>query len=87
MKFVPLTTIVLQQLKSQGYNILRSTSNLTDENPTWIPERVDLEKFFDLDSEELGKYTVPMEEKGLLVIEEGLKESDDDLFGVVMIEA
>ena len=87
MEFVRLTSQVLMKLKMQGYNILRSNSPLTDENPTWIPERVDMEKFFDLDSDQLGKYTVPMDEKWLLVIDEGLKEHNEDLFGDVMIEA
>jgi len=87
MEFVRLTSQVLMKLKMQGYNILRSNSPMTDENPTWIPERVDLEKFFDLDSDQLGKYTVPMDEKWLLVIDEGLKERNEDLFGDVMIES
>lgn len=86
MEFVRLTSQVLMKLKMQGYNILRSNSPMTDENPTWIPERVDMDKFFDLDSDQLGKYTVPMNEKWLLVIDEGLKERNEDLFGDVMME-
>lgn len=63
MKFVRLTIEVLLELKLQGYKKLRSNTPMTNENPTLIPDKVNTEKFFDLDSDELGKYTVPMNEK------------------------
>lgn len=86
MKFVRLTLNILIKLRLQGYNILRSNSLMTEENPTWIPDKVDLEKFFDLDSDELGKYIVPMAELHLLPIDEGLTLTDDQLIGDVLIE-
>ena len=87
MKFVKLTRSVLLSLKEQGYNVLRSNSPMTEENPTWIPDTYDLDKFFDLDSDEVAKRNIPLEESWLLLIDEGLKERDEDLFGDVMIEA
>ena len=87
MKFVKLTRSVLLSLKEQGYNVLRSNSPMTEENPTWIPDTFDLDKFFDLDSDEVAKRNIPLEESWLLLIDEGLKERDEDLFGDVMIEA
>lgn len=86
MKFVRLTVQLLHDLKSQGYNILRSPSLLSDSNPTWIPDTVDLEKFFDLDSEELARISVPMAELHLLPIDEGLTLTDDQLIGDVLVE-
>lgn len=86
MNFVRLTVEVLEKLKLQGYNILRSNSPMTEEDPTWIPEKVDLEAFFDLDSEEVAKRSIPLQETWLLVIDEGLMLDNKDLFGSVMIE-
>jgi len=60
---------------------------MTEENPTWIPDTFDLDKFFDLDSDEVAKRNIPLEETWLLLIDEGLKELDEDLFGDVIIEA
>lgn len=87
MKFVKITHDVLMSLKEQGYNVLRSNSPMTEENPTWIPDTFDLDKFFDLDSDEVAKRNIPLEETWLLLIDEGLKELDEDLFGDVIIEA
>lgn len=87
MKFVKLDHQVLLSLKEQGYNVLRSNSPMTEENPTWIPDTFDLDKFFDLDSDEVAKRNIPLEETWLLLIDEGLKELDEDLFGDVIIEA
>lgn len=71
----------------QGYNILRSPSLLTNEDPTYFPDTVDLEKFFDLDSEEIARKSVPMEELHLLVIDDALKNiRDEDLTGMVWIQ-
>lgn len=85
--FVRLTHPVLMKLKMRGYNILRSTSPLSSENPTWIPDKVDMDKFFDLDSEKLLKYTVPMNEITLLVIDDALQNiRNEDLFGVVLMD-
>lgn len=86
MKFVKLDHQVLLSLKEQGYNVLRSNSPMTEENPTWIPDICDLDKFFDLDTDEVAKHNIPLEEMWLLLIDEGLKESDEDLFGDVMID-
>lgn len=84
---VRLTHPVLMKLKMRGYNILRSTSPLSSENPTWIPDKVDMDKFFDLDSEKLLKYTVPMNEITLLVIDDALQNiRNEDLFGVVLMD-
>lgn len=79
MKFVKVNQKVLLSLKKQGFNILRSNSPMTEENPTWIPDK------FDLDSYEVAKRNIPLQETWLLIIEEGLKERDEDLFGDVML--
>lgn len=64
MKFVKLDHQVLLNLKEEGYNVLRSNSPMTEENPTWIPDTFDLDKFFDLDSDEVAKRNIPLEDVG-----------------------
>ena len=87
MHFEKLTHAVLRRLKMQGYNILRSPSLLTNEDPTYFPDTVDLEKFFDLDSDEIARISVPMQELHLLVIDDALKNIDDEqLTGMVWME-
>lgn len=84
--FVRLTHPVLMKLKMRGYNILRSTSPLSSENPTWIPDKVDMDKFLDLYSKELLKYTVPMNEINLLVIDDALNNiRNEDLYGECLL--
>ena len=85
--FIRLTHPVLMKLKMRGYNILRSTSPLTSENPTWIPDTIDLDKFFDLDSDSLAHISVPMNEVHFLVIDDALDNiRNEDLFGVVLLD-
>ena len=87
MQFVKLSHAVLLELKEQGYNILLSPSPLTNDDPTYFPDTVDLEKFFDLDSDEIARISVPMQELHLLVIDDALKNIDDEqLTGMVWME-
>lgn len=87
MQFEKLTHAVLINLKKEGYNILRSTSLLTDEDPTWYPDKVDLDLFFDLGSDEIARISTPMEEINLLVIDDALQNiRDEDLIGMVWVE-
>lgn len=87
MQFVKLSHAVLLELKEKGYNILRSPSLLTNKDPTYFPDTVDLEKFFDLDSDEIARISVPMQELHLLVIDDALKNIDDEqLTGMVWME-
>ena len=74
------------KLKMQGYTILRSNTPLADDNPTWIPEKVDMEKFFDLDSKWIAHSSIPMHELHLLVIDDALYNINNaDLFGEVLV--
>ncbi|MGJ1499637.1 hypothetical protein ACR79R_20155 [Sphingobacterium spiritivorum] len=86
MKFVKLTHSVLKDLKRKGYNLLRSVSGLDSEDPTFFPDTTDLEKLFDIDSEELRHINIPMNEVYLLPIDEALKIEESELFGTVFIE-
>ncbi|MGN2373490.1 hypothetical protein ACTFAO_07500 [Sphingobacterium spiritivorum] len=86
MKFVKLTHSVLKDLKRKGYNLLRSVSGLDSEDPTFFPDTADLEKLFDIDSEELRHINIPMNEVYLLPIDEALKIEESELFGTVFIE-
>lgn len=86
MQFVKLTHSVLRELKLKGYNILRSTSKLSNDDPTWMPDTVDLDAFFDLGSLEIERISTPMEELHLLVIDDALKNiRDEDLIGSVFL--
>ena len=78
---------MLRELKLKGYNILRSTSKLTNDDPTWMPDIVDLDAFFDLGSLEIERISIPMDELHLLVIDDALKNiRDEDLIGSVWVE-
>ena len=86
MNFVKLNHPILMKLKMQGYTILRSNNPLTYDNPTWIPEKVDMDKFFDLDSNWIANACIPMEEQHLLVIEDALYNiQNGDLLGEVLL--
>lgn len=86
MNFVKLNHPILMKLKMQGYTILRSNNPITDENPIWIPEKVDMEDFFNLDSKWIANASVPLKESHLLVIDDALYNINNaDLIGEVMI--
>ncbi len=86
MQFVKLTHYVLRSLRDKGYNILRSTSPLSSENPSWYPDTVDLDDFMHWENNEFRLLNVPLEEKHLLVIEDALKNIDEgDLIGEVWV--
>lgn len=86
MRFVKLTHYVLRSLRDQGFNILRSTSPLSSENPSWYPDTVDLEKFLHWDNDEFGLVNIPTEEKHLLVISDALENIlEEDLIGEVWV--
>jgi hypothetical protein len=87
MYFVKLNHPILIKLKMQGYTILRSNNSLIDENPTWIPEKVNMEEFFNLDSNWVAKASIPLQENHLLVIDDALNNiRNTDLFGDVLID-
>ena len=79
--FVKVTHAVLRRLQSQGYNILTSVNTIDDENPTYMPEKVDdVWEFLD------SVTVVPFEEPEILVIEEALNNiMDDQLIGAVWV--
>ena len=86
MKFVKLNHMVLQYLKDNGFNILTSVSPLESENPSWVPDKVDLVDFFDVCSIQIERRSVPVEELHLLVIDDALKNIlNKDLIGQVFV--
>ena len=85
--FVKLRHPILMKLKMRGYNVLCSTSPLSSENPTWIPDKIDLQMFLDLDSSALAELSVPLYEIHFLVIDDALNNiRNEDLFGDVLLE-
>ncbi|MFD2555186.1 hypothetical protein [Sphingobacterium tabacisoli] len=73
-------------LRDRGYNILRSTSSISDANPTWIPDYVDVTRFFELDSEEIAKISGPLVGKHFLLIDDALaNNTNEELIGEVFI--
>jgi len=86
MEFVNLSHKVLSDLKSKGYTSLRSTSDLQNENPTWIPHRDNIKNLMELDNDFISKISYPLEEKHFLVIDDALKNiQDSDLIGQVLL--
>ncbi len=86
MKYVKLTYEVLLSLRERGYNILRSKSPLSSENPSWYPDTVDLMEFLDIYSEELDEISMPGQELHLLIIQDALDNiNEKDLIGEVWV--
>lgn len=79
MRFVKLDIKILQVLYRQGYNILRSVNTIDDENPSWIPDKV----------EDVFEYILEMDpEFALIVISDALMNIDpDDLKGDVLLDS
>ena len=79
MRFVRLDIKILQVLYRQGYNILRSVNTIDDENPSWIPDKV----------EDVFEYVLEMDpEFALIVISDALMNIDpDDLKGDVLLDS
>ncbi|MCW2259233.1 MULTISPECIES: hypothetical protein [Sphingobacterium] len=86
MKFVPLSRVILLELKRNGYNILTSKNTVDDENPTWYPLTVpDVDDY--LLQLDCSGSIVPEEEQVLLVIEDALDNiHEGQLLGEVFIE-
>lgn len=81
MRFEKLTHESLKTLLDQGYTVLTSNNNLSDDNVYWYPEVIeDLESYlFNIDN-------IPFQEKSILVIQDALKSIEEaDLFGQVFI--
>lgn len=79
MKFVKINHEVLRSLKDQGYNVLTSVNHVDDEEPTYMPHKVD----------DLWEYldsipAVPLEEQALIVIDDVLSV-DGDIPGMVWV--
>ncbi|MBL1409047.1 hypothetical protein [Sphingobacterium faecale] len=84
--FVKLSFNTLMDLKHRGYNILRSTSYVSNPNPTWIPDYVDVTRFFEMDSEEISKISGPLVGKHFLLIDDALaNNTNDEFIGEVFI--
>ena len=84
--FIKLDFNALITLRDRGYNILRSTSSISDANPTWIPDYVDVTRFFELDSEEIAKISGPLVGKHFLLIDDALaNNTNEELIGEVFI--
>ncbi|MEN5436478.1 hypothetical protein ABE545_22805 [Sphingobacterium faecium] len=86
MKFVPLSRVILLELKRNGYNILTSKNTVDDENPTWYPLTVpDVDDY--LLQLDCSGSIVPEEVQVLLVIEDALDNiHEGQLQGEVFIE-
>ena len=79
MKFVKLDHQVLLSLKVQEYNVLTSVNTVDDENPTYMPRKVDnVWEYLD------NLHVRPIEEPALIVIDDVLSV-DGDIPGVVWV--
>ena len=86
MNFVPLSRVILLELKRNGYNILTSKNTVDDENPTGYPLTVpDVDDY--LLQLACSRSIVPEEGQVLLVIEDALDNiHEGQLLGEVFIE-
>lgn len=84
--FEKLTHSRLVELRGKGFNVLRSVSRLTSDNPTWIPDRVEIEGFLDFDKKSLI-HLIPRREIHFILIDYALEEiSNEELIGEVLMD-
>jgi len=82
MVFVRLNHKALLKLKEKGYNVLTSASLIESDNPSWVPDKVNLVQFLN----EFQYRMVHFEEQNLLLIDDALLYMvDDDFSGQVLI--
>ncbi|MEJ5056088.1 hypothetical protein [Sphingobacterium sp. MYb382] len=82
MVFVRLNHTTLLRLKEKGYNVLTSASLIDSDNPSWIPDKVNLVQFLN----EFQYRMIRFEEQNLLLIDDALLYmADDDFSGQVLI--
>lgn len=85
--FVKLTIKVLIELKNVGYTVLTSISSLSEENPVWYPETMDVEELMDIYNNKIRLLSIPLEEKHFLIIDDAIANIEDrDLIGHVFME-
>jgi hypothetical protein len=79
MEFVKLNYKILKELKVKGFNALRSRADVDSNDPSWVPDRIDI-KF--------ASYSyVKTEFNNFLVIENVLQNADEvELTGMVFLE-
>ncbi len=86
MEFVDLTHGILGMLKAQGYTVLYSITPLSNENPTWYPEQVDIDWLMEIGSVELHRRSVPQQELHYLFIQDAIDNiRAEDLIGQVFL--
>ncbi len=85
--FVTLTMKVLTILRANGYTVLTSISPLSDEDPVWYPETIDVSELMDLNSEFMRRISIPLHEPHFLIIDDAIKNIHEDyLIGQVFLE-
>ncbi|ERJ57360.1 hypothetical protein [Sphingobacterium paucimobilis] len=82
--FVKLRISILRELRALGFNILRSSASPDDNDPNWIPGRVNLDVCVGSTGDHANVGVLDSEQQKVLFIEEALlKFKDEDLTGKV----
>ncbi|KGE12462.1 hypothetical protein [Sphingobacterium deserti] len=85
--FVTLTRKVLIVLRDRGYNTLTSVSPLTEDDPVWYPQNIDITELMDLDSEFMSRLSIPLHEPHFLLIDDAITDIYEDyLIGTVFLQ-
>lgn len=80
--FVKLRISILRELRALGFNILRSPSSADDNDPSWIPGRVNLDVYLRNNGDHANIGFLDSEQQKVLLIEEALlKFKDENLTG------
>lgn len=79
MQFVKLDRKVLFDLKIKGYNALRSRVDTNRDDPSWVPDRIDI-KFSSYSYIKLGRNQFLLIENALEHVQEG------ELSGMVFMD-
>lgn len=79
MGFVRLSREVLMELRTRGYNALRSCNPETNSDPSWVPDSVD-KKFVEFSYIKIGRHQFMLIEDALVNYQEM------DFKGMVFLE-
>lgn len=76
--FVKLSIPILHELRDLGFNILRSASEVGHPDPSWVPDRVNLDIYIDPYNSKIYHNRMPFIKKHVLFIDDAIINNDHE---------
>lgn len=74
--FVKLSIPILYELRDLGFNILRSASEVGHPDPSWVPDRVNLDIYFDPYNSKIYRNRMPLIKRQILFIDDAITSNN-----------